>query len=68
MAPRHIYNPTILRGRGRLPVPLSSCDIALHGREAAWLFNTTMFTGISARLKFTREKLKGHFYIMIFTS
>lgn len=33
MAPRHIYNPTILRGRGRFPVQLS-CAIALLGREA----------------------------------
>lgn len=50
MAPRHIYNPTILRGRGRFPVPLSSCDIALLGREAALLVNTTMFTGKSGTL------------------
>lgn len=33
MAPRHIYNPTILRGRGRFPVRLFS----LLGREAALL-------------------------------
>lgn len=33
MAPRLIYNPTILRGRGRFPVHLSSCAIALRLRE-----------------------------------
>jgi len=41
MASRHIYNPTILRGPGMFPVPLSSWDIA------APLFNTTRFTGTS---------------------
>lgn len=29
MAPRHFYNPAILRGRGWFPVQLQSCDIAL---------------------------------------
>lgn len=30
MAPRHIYNPTTLRRRGRFPVQLSSCANALQ--------------------------------------
>lgn len=66
MAPRHIYNPAMLTGRGRFPVQVSSCAMALLGRPAK-LLNTTMFTvlqEVRGTSEIHKEKLREYLYTM----
>lgn len=66
MGCRHIHYPTILRRRGRFPVPLFSGAIALLGREATLLFNTIIFSSTIRSQRhqiITRGGLKGNFYM-----